>query len=95
MPFLKARDMTPEMQLVFNIVAGVAGLFGSFILTRLWGALDDMRKDHAALARKQAETEVLVAGAYAKREDVERLGQAIFTKLDNIENKLDRKADKP
>lgn len=87
--------MNQEMQLVFNIVAGVAGLFGSFILTRLWGALDEVRRDHAALERKHAETEVLVAGAYAKRDDLERLGTAIFTKLDNIENKLDRKADKP
>lgn len=87
--------MSPDTQLMFNIVAGVAGLFGSFILTRLWAAMDDMRKEHAALARKHAETEVLVAGAYAKREDVERLGQAIFNKLDKIENKLDQKADKP
>lgn len=87
--------MSPELQMIFNIVAGVAGLFGSFILTRLWAALDEMRRDHQALARKHAEAEVLVAGAYAKRDDVERLGNAIFAKLDKIENKLDQKADKP
>ena len=87
--------MSPELQMMFNIVAGVAGLFGAFILTRLWAALDEIRKDHTALSRRHAETEVLVAGAYAKREDVERLAQAIFNKLDKIEGKLDKKADKP
>lgn len=87
--------MSPETQLMFNIVAGVAGLFGSFILKTLWDQLDDVRKSHAELAKRQAETEVLVAGAYAKRDDVERLGQAIFAKLDKIESKLDQKADKP
>jgi hypothetical protein len=87
--------MGPETQMMFNIIAGVAGLFGSFILKRLWDQLDDVRKEHAALVQRHTETEVLVAGAYAKRDDVERLGRAIFAKLDKIESKLDQKADKP
>jgi hypothetical protein len=37
---------------------------------------------------------VLVAGEYATREDFKSLSNAIFTKLDRIEDKLDAKVDK-
>lgn len=87
--------MSPEAQMLFNIVAGVAGLFGSFILKSQWDAIKEGQKERADLARQIASVEVLVAGDYVKRADVDRLGDAIFAKLDNIENKLDRKADKP
>lgn len=86
--------MPPEMQLLFNIVAGVAGLFGSFLLKSMWDSIKDAQKDHAALAQKISDIEVLVAGDYAKREDVDRLGQALFAKLDRMENKIDQKVDK-
>jgi len=87
--------MSPEAQLLFNIVAGVAGCFGSFILKSQWDAIKEGQKERSDLARQIANIEVLVAGDYAKREDVDRLGAAIFLKLDKIENKLDSKADKP
>lgn len=87
--------MSPEAQLLFNIVAGVAGAFGSFILKTQWDAIKEGQRERADLALQIANIKVLVAGDYAKRDDVDRLGAAIFLKLDNIENKLDRKADKP
>ena len=89
------HDMPPEMQSIFNIVAGISGFLGAFLMRGQWESIKDLQKAHAELAKKHAETEVLVAGNYAKRDDVERLGQAIFNKLDKIENKLDQKADKP
>lgn len=87
--------MSPEAQLLFNIVAGVAGLFGSFLLKNQWDSIKEGQAYTMALAKKLAEIEVLVAGNYAKREDVDRMGAAIFLKLDKIEGKLDQKADKP
>lgn len=87
--------MSPEAQMLFNIVAGVAGALGSFVLKSQWDAIKDGQKDRENLAKKIAEIEVLVAGDYVKKADVDKLGDAIFRKLDNIENKLDRKADKP
>ena len=87
--------MPPEMQILFNIIAGVAGFFGAFLMRAQWDSIKDLQKSHAELADKHAKTEVLVAGNYAKREDVDRLGLAIFNKLDKIEAKLDQKADKP
>jgi hypothetical protein len=87
--------MSPEAQMLFNIVAGVAGLFGSFILKSQWDAIKEGQKERSDLARQIASVEVLVAGDYAKREDVDRLGAALFAKLDRMEGKLDNKVDKP
>ena len=87
--------MSPEMQLIFNIVAGIAGFFGSFILKSQWDAIKDGQKDRAELAKDIASIQVLVAGDYAKREDVDRLGQTLFQKLDHISEQINRKADKP
>ena len=41
-----------------------------------------------------ASIEVLVAGHYVTRPDMDKLGDAIFKKLDRIEGKLDGKVDK-
>jgi hypothetical protein len=35
-----------------------------------------------------------VAGSYVKRDDMDKLTTALFTKLDKIEAKIDQKADK-
>lgn len=86
--------MTPEMQTVFNIVAGVAGFFGAFLMKSQWDSIKELREAHDQLSRQHAEISVLVAGQYAKREDVNELGREIFRKLDAIMEKLDKKADK-
>ncbi len=38
--------------------------------------------------------EVLVAGDYVKKDEYSAMMNAIFAKLDRIEDKLDKKADK-
>lgn len=86
--------MSPEAQLAFNIIAGLAGAIGMFILRAQWDQLQELRRANAALTAKHTEIEVLVAGQYTKRDEVERLTNAIFAKLDRIEQKLDSKADK-
>lgn len=49
---------------------------------------------HSELKKKVQEMEVLVAGEYIKKSEFERFTEAIFGKLDKIEDKIDRKADK-
>lgn len=87
--------MTPEAQLIFNIIGGLCGFLGSFILKLQWDQIQELRRAQHDLASKHAEIEVLVAGQYAKRDDVDKLGVALFAKLDRIEQKLDQKVDKP
>lgn len=86
--------MPTEVQIIFNIVAGIAGFLGAFLMRSLWDAIKELQAAHTELVKRHSETELLVAGNYAKREDVERLVQALFAKLDKIENKLDHKVDK-
>ena len=86
--------MSPEMQLIFNIVAGIACFFGSVVLRTQLTTIKDVQSDHARLAQKLAEIEVLVAGNYVKRSDLDGMVSAIFAKLDRMETKLDNKADK-
>jgi len=82
-------------QTVVNwMLAGFGGLIG-FLLNAVWQAVKDLQKADKDLTAKVAEIEVLVAGAYVKKDDLEKLSNAIFTKLDRIEDKLDGKVDKP
>jgi hypothetical protein len=83
-----------DMQVFFNIVVGVAGAMGGWILNTIWGEIKCMQEADTVLADKVARIEILVAGQYCKREDMDRLSTAIFAKLDRIEDKLDAKVDK-
>jgi len=46
------------------------------------------------LMDKVSKIEVLVAGAYVKRDEFDRALTRLFEKLDHIDSKLDSKADK-
>jgi hypothetical protein len=83
-----------EAQTFINIAIGLIGVLGGWVLNNLKSSIDELRKADSALADKVQHIEVLVAGTYVKRDDMEKLGSALFTKLDKIEAKLDGKADK-
>ena len=82
-------------QTILNwILGGIGGLLG-FLLNTVWQAVKDLQSADKQLVEKMSQIEVLVAGDYAKREDVYRLGQTLFQKLDHISEQINRKADKP
>lgn len=83
-----------DQTIVNWMLAGFGGLIG-FLLNAVWQAVKDLQKADKELTAKVAEIEVLVAGAYVKKDDLEKLSSAIFAKLDRIEDKLDGKVDKP
>lgn len=82
-------------QQVVNIVLAIAGALGGWWMKAMWEGLKDLQKADHLLTAEVTELKVLVAGQYTKRDEFERLSQAIFQKLDRIEDKLDGKADKP
>lgn len=68
-------------------------------------SLKSLRETNTSLSEKVHHIELLVAGTYARKEDVEKatvmyretldnFTTAIFKKLDKIEEKLDQKVDK-
>jgi len=54
----------------------------------------DLQAADKDLARKVAEIEVLVAGHYVTRSELDNLVRRLFDKLDRVESKIDGKADK-
>lgn len=81
-------------QQVFNVVLSIAGALGGWWMKAMWYALKELQKADDRLATQVSDLKVLVAGDYVRREMFDRLSDAIFAKLDRIENKLDGKADK-
>lgn len=60
----------------------------------MWASLADLRSADSRLTEKVQSIEVLVAGNYVRREDLDKMTDALFKKLDRIENKVDGKVDK-
>lgn len=83
-----------DLQLAFNIAITLVGALGGWVLKWIGDSLKSLRDTNAALSEKVQHIEVLIAGNYARRDDLDKLTAAIFTKLDRIENKLDSKQDK-
>ena len=81
-------------QTIFNIAATVAGFLGGWWLKVMWDAVKDLQSADKVLVEKVNSIEILVAGNYMTKNDFDKIGAAIFAKLDKIEDKLDRKVDK-
>lgn len=82
-----------DQALVNWLLAGFGGLIG-FLLNVVWQAVKDLQKVDKILADRVGDIEVLVAGSYITKTDFTNVTDAIFRKLDRIEDKLDGKADK-
>lgn len=75
-------------QEMFNIVFGLLCAVGGWWLNTMWQAM-------RSLETKVAAIDVLVAGQYVKKDELNKLSDAIFHKLDKIQETIERKADKP
>ena len=86
--------MTDAFQTMFNIAITLIGFLGGWVLNSLKASMEALQKADHELTIKVQSVEVLVAGSYVKRDDLDKLSSALFAKLDKIEGKLDGKADK-
>ena len=83
-----------DYQTLFNIAGGLVGFLGGWWMKVLHESVRDLQDADKRLVDKVSSIEVLVAGNYVKRDDFDKSVEAIFRKLDRIEDKLDGKADK-
>mgnify|MGYP003647375519 CR=1 FL=1 len=83
-----------EPQIGFNIAVALAGGLGGWILKAIWESMRDLQIADKELTSKVQAIELLVAGQYVTREEMNSFIQAIFRKLESIEMKIDRKVDK-
>ena len=83
-----------DIQTAFNIVLSLVAFLGGWVLNSLRDSIKSLHQSDTELADKVQRIEVLVAGQYVKRDDLDRMTSALFAKLDKIEAKIDLKADK-
>lgn len=83
-----------DTQSLINILFGLVAFFGGIWVRGIADSMKELKHTDSELATKVQAIEVLVAGEYIKREDFESFAKAMFVKLDKIEDKLDKKADK-
>jgi CHASE3 domain sensor protein len=81
-------------QTLINWLLGGFGALIGFLLNAVWQAVKDLQAADKSLVEKVSQIEVLVAGAYVKKDEFQDNIKALFAKLDKIEDKIDRKADK-
>jgi len=84
----------PDYQVLFNIVIGLLGTIGGWLLNTMWSSLKDLQAADTKLAEKVSAIEVLVAGQYVTREEFTTTMNAMFMKLDRIQDTLNKKVDR-
>jgi len=83
-----------DNQQYFNISILIIGALAGWVMRVMWQSVTDLQKSEKQLTHEISEIKILVAGDYCKKADMHELNKALFAKLDKIEEKIDRKADK-
>jgi hypothetical protein len=81
-------------QTMINAIIGGFAAAVAFILRVIWEGLRELQKADVDLTAKISEIQLLVAGNYVKKDELDGVIKALFTKLDKIEDKLDKKVDR-
>jgi len=83
-----------DIQTTFNVAIAIAGFLGGWVLNSIKDSIRELSKTDALMVDKIQAIEVMVAGKYVTYEMLDKRLGAMFTKLDRIEEKLDKKVDK-
>ena len=75
------------------IISGIFGLIG-WVFKMVFGAIKTVEDDHKELAQMLSDHKIHAAETFATRQEVNEGFDRVLTKLDAIDNKLDKKADK-
>lgn len=83
-----------DQQQLFNVLFALVGVLGGWWMKAMWEAIKSLDQSDKILNSNINDLKVLVAGQYVRQDSFDKLSQALFGKLDRIEDKLDGKADK-
>lgn len=78
------------VQLLIDVVFGVAAFMGAFVVNAMWAAIKDLQKADTTLADKVSHIETLVAGDYVKRSDFDRHITQLYSRFDRIGVQLEQ-----
>lgn len=79
---------------IFNLVVTVLGILVGWVLKTIWDAVRELQTADKGLVDRVNAIEVLVAGRYVTREELERMVEMLFARLDSISDRLNNKADR-
>jgi len=83
-----------DWQWIANGMFAVCGVLLGILYTNVRKDMEKQDDVLNVLTDKVQAIEVLVAGDYVRKIDQDKLSEALFKKLDQISDKLDRKADR-
>lgn len=84
-----------DLALAFNIAMSLIAFLGGWLLKTLFDRIKDLETADKAIAKELAELRVDMPSHYVRKDEFRQLGDNIFEALRRIEDKLDRKVDKP
>ena len=83
-----------DLQMAVNISFAIAGGLGSWVLHTVWDSVKALQTEDKTMASQISQLNILVAGNYITKDEHNLTTQALFKKLDKIEDKIDSKMDK-
>lgn len=83
-----------DAQTLINILFACAGAMGGWILNNLKSSIEALQKADSTLADKVQHIEVLVAGTYVKRDDLDKVTSVVHLRFDKLEEKIDKLSEK-
>jgi len=78
-------------QELFNLLVGVAGAGAGWWMKSIWDAVKDLQKADIHITNEVTSLKVLVVGEYVKQDTFDKTMDALFAKLDRIEDKADNR----
>lgn len=83
-----------DYQTAFNVVVGGFGFLAGILITNIWKEIKQVQRNERETVNRIASIEVLVAGNYVSKEEFTHVMDKLFKKMDEINEKLNTKADK-
>lgn len=83
-----------NIDIIWNIGLTLGSVLLGWALNSISKTVASLQSSDKELSDKVNSIEVLVAGQYVRKSELQLLSDALFAKLDRIEIKLDRKVDK-
>ena len=69
----------------FNVLIAIVGALGTWWMTTIWSELRENRKANKENSDRMQKIEVLIAGEYARKSEIEALSRELFKKLGKLE----------
>lgn len=89
------HDTLQFVLVAFNVGVSIVAALGGWFMRSLMERVRELEKGQAQALEKLAELRTEMPTHYVRRDDFHKLADDLFTLLRRIEDKVDRKADRP